>query len=165
MRPSFDDVPETRRRNMAAIRGKDTKPEVAVRRALHALGYRFRLHRADLPGRPDIVFPSRRIAIEVRGCFFHWHGCANSVLPKSRTEWWRQKLDGNLTRDTQNEVALIALGWRLLVVWECNVRQDLAGAVDNLVSVLGPAGSVLTRSRPANTDFPSSGSPARGKET
>ncbi|BDG70243.1 very short patch repair endonuclease [Roseomonas fluvialis] len=129
---------EARSRNMAAIRGKNTKPELTVRRGLHAIGYRFRLHRRDLPGSPDIVFPSRRIAIEVRGCFFHRHGCANSALPKSRTDWWLKKLDGNVARDLRNEAALLALGWRLLVIWECDVRQDAEAVLRRAADILGP---------------------------
>lgn len=138
MRPPFDHVPDGRRRNMSAIRGKDTKPELAIRRGLHALGYRFVLHRRDLPGRPDISFPARQAVLEVRGCFFHRHGCANSVLPKERAEWWQAKLEGNVTRDQRNEKALAAMGWRLIVVWECDVRRDFEGVCRSLATDLGP---------------------------
>jgi DNA mismatch endonuclease Vsr len=137
-RPDFSDVPEGRRRNLSAVRGKDTTPELLIRRGLHALGYRFRLHDRSLPGRPDIVFPTRRAAVEIRGCFWHRHGCVNSVLPKTRAEWWKQKLNGNVVRDAANETALRAAGWRLMVVWECDVRSDLAGTIERLKNFLGP---------------------------
>jgi DNA mismatch endonuclease Vsr len=140
-RPAFDDVPEARRRNMAAIKGKNTKPELAIRKALHALGYRFRLHDQRLPGRPDLVFRSRRAAVEVRGCFFHRHGCANSVLPRTRRDWWERKLSGNVARDADNEAALAAAGWRLLVVWECDVRRNLPDVLELIRAFLGPPGA------------------------
>lgn len=107
---------------MALVKGKDTKPEMVVRRLVHALGYRFRLHRKDLPGKPDIVLPRLRKAIEVRGCFWHQHpdpSCWRSRLPKTRSEFWVPKLEGNVTRDHVNEAALRELGWDLLVIWEC----------------------------------------------
>ncbi|TLU71227.1 very short patch repair endonuclease [Lichenicoccus roseus] len=140
-RPDFADVPDARRRNLAAVKAKDTKPELLIRRGLFAMGYRFRLHDRQLPGRPDIVFPGRRSAVEVRGCFWHRHGCANSVVPKTRTEWWTQKLDGNVERDRTNAISLEAAGWRLLVVWECEVRQ-------NLGDVLGHIRDFLAAPRP-----------------
>lgn len=105
---------------MAAISGKNTQPELKVRRAAYALGYRFRLHRRDLPGRPDIVFPSLRKIIEVRGCFWHRHsGCKNAVLPKTRAGFWQAKFDATVSRDERNLAALEALGWQTLIVWEC----------------------------------------------
>ena len=132
------EVPEGRRRNMAAIRGKNTKPEMAVRRALHALGYRYRLHESGLPGRPDLTFPARKAAVEIRGCFWHRHGCANSTLPKTRAEWWDQKLARNVARDQANSVALVAAGWRLHVMWECDIRADLANSLTHVRRFLGP---------------------------
>jgi DNA mismatch endonuclease Vsr len=141
-RPDFGDVPEARRRNLSAVKGKDTRPELLIRRGLHALGYRYRLHVRELPGRPDLVFPSRRAVVEVRGCFWHRHGCcANSVLPKTRREWWEQKLAGNVARDAANEAALAAAGWRLLVVWECDVRGDLPATLERVREFLGPPGA------------------------
>jgi DNA mismatch endonuclease (patch repair protein) len=110
---------------MSRIRGKDTAPEMAVRRFAHGLGYRFRLHRRDLPGRPDLVFPGLRKVIQVNGCFWHQHpdpGCRNAVMPKTRPEWWRAKLLGNVRRDQLNAAELAQLGWQLLTVWECQVR-------------------------------------------
>jgi DNA mismatch endonuclease Vsr len=139
-RPDFADVSSTRRRNMAAIRGKDTKPEMLVRRMLHALGYRFRLHRRDLPGRPDIVLPGRRKAIFVHGCFWHQHGCPKSTLPQSRRQWWEAKLRGNVARDRRNEVALAAEGWEVLTVWECD-GKDQRILTMRLLDFLGSPGS------------------------
>lgn len=108
---------------MAAIRGKNTKPELTVRHGLHREGFRFRLHRHDLPGKPDIVLPKYRAVILVHGCFWHVHGCANSVAPKTRPEFWREKLNGNKSRDQRNRRQLTAMGWRVLTVWECQLRQ------------------------------------------
>lgn len=124
---------------MARIRGKDTKPEVAVRRLLHALGYRFRLHGRGLPGTPDIVFAGRRKAVEVRGCWWHRHSdpaCPNRATPKTRPDFWQRKFATNVARDARNEQALAAMGWGLLVIWECEVRQgdDLA---PRLIAFLG----------------------------
>src|SRR5215813_718365 len=94
-RGPFPDVPDVRRRTMAAIRGKHTKPELAIRSLLHRLGYRFRLHKPGLPGRPDVVFPSRRKALFIHGCFWHSHGCHMANVPKTRTEYWEPKLRAN----------------------------------------------------------------------
>ena len=109
---------------MAQVRSKDTAPEMAVRRALHARGYRFRLHRKDLPGRPDIVLPRYRLAIFVHGCF--WHGCPRCDRglrrPKRNASFWGAKLEGNRERDARNVAALEALGWTVVVAWECDVR-------------------------------------------
>lgn len=114
---------------MSGIRGKNTKPEVVVRRALFAAGYRFRLHRRDLPGAPDVVLPSRKIAIFAHGCFWHMHeGCKNAKLPSTRPEFWRNKLAGNVERDRKAIEALRSDGWRVLVVWECATRQPAASA-------------------------------------
>lgn len=128
---------------MSAIRGKDTKPEIALRRLLHASGYRYVLHAKALPGRPDIVFPARRKAVEIRGCFFHRHGCANSVLPKTRREWWSVKLDDNVARDARNVEALREAGWDVLIVWECEIRADVAAAAKQAAEFLGPPGKFV----------------------
>ncbi len=106
---------------MAAISGRDTKPELIVRRALHAVGFRFRLHRRDLPGRPDIVFPKYRTVIFVHGCFWHRHDCRYFRWPKTRVEFWRKKIAANVQRDRRNQHCLRDLGWRVEVVWECAV--------------------------------------------
>lgn len=118
-------TPEQRSALMARIGGKDTAPELAVRRLVHGWGFRFRLHRRDLPGRPDLVFPRLRRAIFVHGCFWHHHrdpDCRNAVIPKTRTEWWQAKLQANEARDTLNLKAMEDLGWEVLVIWECEVR-------------------------------------------
>jgi len=110
---------------MALIRGKDSKPELVVRRLIHRMGYRYRLHQRDLPGCPDIVFPRRRKAIFVHGCFWHRHGkqCPLTRWPKSKIDFWRPKLEANRARDRRNQRELAALGWRCLIVWECEVRD------------------------------------------
>ncbi|MGB6131421.1 MAG: very short patch repair endonuclease [Acidobacteriaceae bacterium] len=116
-------TPATRSRNMAAIRSANTKPEMRVRSALHAMGFRFRLHRKDLPGRPDIVLPKHQTAIFVHGCFWHCHRCKyGSVVPATRAEFWAAKRGGNVARDRRNAAALRRQGWRVIVLWECEVR-------------------------------------------
>lgn len=110
---------------MSRIKGRDTAPERRVRSLLHRLGFRFSLRRKDLPGRPDIVLPGRNVAVFVHGCFWHRHkGCDNSVLPKTRAGFWLAKLNGNVERDTRNEAALRDLGWKVLVIWECEVEDE-----------------------------------------
>jgi DNA mismatch endonuclease, patch repair protein len=109
---------------MARIGPRDTVPEMAVRRAAHRMGFRFRLHRKDLPGRPDLVFPKHRLAIFVHGCFWHRHiGCANCTMPKTRPEFWQRKFRGNVERDLRVCEQLKRLGWRTLVVWECETED------------------------------------------
>lgn len=109
---------------MAAIRGKDTKPEIIVRTALHALGYRFRLHRRDLPGTPDIVLPKYRTVIFVHGCFWHSHNCRyGKVTPATRSEFWSDKRAGTVERDQRRIQALEMEGWRVLTIWECETRE------------------------------------------
>lgn len=107
---------------MSGIKGKNTSPELAVRKGLHAQGLRFLLHEKSLPGRPDLVFPKYRVALFVHGCFWHQHGCKNSVLPKTRVDFWFTKLHGNVDRDQKAAEQLIAQGWRVATVWECSVR-------------------------------------------
>lgn len=118
---------------MQSVKQKDTGPEQAVRRALFAAGYRYRLHRRDLPGSPDIVFPSRRKAIFVHGCFWHGHGCAKGRLPKSKTEYWGPKIEANRARDERNARDLKALGWDVLAVWQCEL-VDIQSALDRIRS-------------------------------
>ncbi|KQU01844.1 endonuclease [Methylobacterium sp. Leaf469] len=128
---------------MASVRSANTKPERIVRSVLHAMGYRYRLHRRDLPGRPDIVFPSRRKVIDVRGCFWHRHpdpACRNAVLPRTRTEFWSQKLGANVARDERNVRRLVELGWDTLVLWECQL-SDPPALEERLVGFLGPPGT------------------------
>lgn len=113
-----------RSENMRAIRSKDTKPELAVRSLVHGLGYRFRLHRPDLPGRPDLAFPVRRKVIFVHGCFWHSHGCKSGLIPKSNRDFWLPKLKRNKARDSKNVEALAELGWKALVIWQCELRDS-----------------------------------------
>ena len=117
-------TPEQRRRCMAAIRGRNTKPEMIVRSLAHRMGYRFRLHRKDLPGRPDLVFSGRRKVIFVHGCFWHRHPrCRYATTPVTRPEFWKNKLDGNRERDLRVQRELRKIGWEVLVVWECQTRD------------------------------------------
>jgi len=112
----------TRSRMMSKIRGKNTKPEKVVRSALHANGFRFRLHRKDLPGKPDIVLPKYQAAIYVNGCFWHGHNCPLFRWPKTRKEFWKDKITANMHRDQKNYAELAELGWRVCIVWECSIR-------------------------------------------
>jgi DNA mismatch endonuclease Vsr len=144
-RPDFSDASPARRRNMAAIKGSDTKPELVVRRAAHALGYRYRLHARDLPGRPDIVFPRLRKIIEIRGCFWHRHpGCAKAATPATRQEFWQAKFADTIGRDARNDAALRAAGWSVLVLWECEINNPALG--NRLRAFLGrrPNPSIVT---------------------
>ena len=108
---------------MSRIRGADTKPEIHVRSLLHRMGYRFRLHRRDLPGTPDIVLPARGAVVFVNGCFWHGHACKRSGMPKSREDYWRAKIEGNRRRDERKRKELKALGWKVVVVWECEIKR------------------------------------------
>lgn len=126
---------EQRRRNMQAVKSKNTWPELAVRKALFALGYRYRLHRRDLPGAPDIVFPGRKKVIFVHGCFWHGHNCRRGAAPKSRVEFWSDKLEKNRVRDRRNYEELARLGWRSSTVWECEI-SDLEGLQGRLKAFL-----------------------------
>jgi len=126
---------------MAAIRSTDTKPELMVRSIAHRLGYRFRLHRRDLPGKPDLVFPSRRKVVFVHGCFWHQHPhCRFTTRPATRPEFWAAKLDGNKDRDRRVRRELREAGWDSLVVWECQTR-DPAKVADRLIRFLGSSGA------------------------
>lgn len=117
--------PEQRSVLMSRIRGKDTKPEMSVRRIAHGLGYRFRIHRRDLPGSPDMVFPRLRKIIFVHGCYWHQHrGCRYAYLPKSNTEFWKRKFDANVARDNSSVAKLEKLGWEVLIVWECETKDQ-----------------------------------------
>jgi DNA mismatch endonuclease (patch repair protein) len=117
--------PEMRSAQMAKIRSKDTSPELAVRRMVHRMGFRYRLHVGSLPGKPDLVFPAKRKAIFVHGCFWHRHGaiCPLSRMPKSRIEFWQAKLAQNKKRDEKTRRKLRAAGWRTMVVWECQLKH------------------------------------------
>jgi DNA mismatch endonuclease Vsr len=108
---------------MAAVKSKDTTPELTVRRLVHRLGFRYRLHVKTLPGTPDIVLPRHRKIIEVRGCFWHGHTCGRCRIPATRRKWWTAKIQRNADRDRRNHRALRRLGWRILAVWECQTRD------------------------------------------
>ncbi|MCC5907960.1 MAG: DNA mismatch endonuclease Vsr [Balneolaceae bacterium] len=130
--------PETRSYNMSQISGKDTKPEVIVRKFLHANGFRYRLHVKDLPGKPDLVLPKYNSVIFVHGCFWHAHeGCKYFKIPETRTEWWKEKLFGNKERDEENIEDLEQIGWNVLIIWECDLRSSKkVRSLKNLVSML-----------------------------
>ena len=115
-------TPEQRQLNMSRIKGKDTKPEMLVRRGLHVRGLRYRLHDRSLPGRPDLVFPKYNTAVFIHGCFWHAHGCVMSKLPATRQDFWKAKLSANAARDRKAVEALRADGWRVLIIWECALR-------------------------------------------
>jgi DNA mismatch endonuclease (patch repair protein) len=129
-------TPAQRSALMARIRSKNTSPEIAVRSILHRLGYRFRLHRKDLPGRPDIVLPKHRKIILVHGCFWHGHSCQLASKPKSNQDYWNPKIQGNKDRDLRNRRALEAAGWDVLELWECDIRK-LSGIEHQLRVFMG----------------------------
>ena len=117
-------VSEQRSRNMSAIKSKNTKPEIAVRKLLHSMGYRFRLHRKDLPGSPDIVLPKYKTVIFVHGCFWHRHkNCKYASNPKTRQEFWEAKFRENINRDKLNQENLSSKGWKIIIVWECEIKD------------------------------------------
>jgi DNA mismatch endonuclease (patch repair protein) len=144
--------PTDRSRMMAGIRGKDTQPELALRRALFARGYRYRLHDRSLPGRPDLVFSKWDAVIFVHGCFWHRHkGCRFATKPATRPEFWEAKFAGNVERDNRQMAALRASGWRVRVVWECDVRRDLGAEVDLAVTWLAQPATRLSGKKPPKT--------------
>ncbi len=143
-RPGFDIMsPEKRSALMGRIQARNTGPELTVRRLLHGMGYRYRLHAGELPGKPDIVFRSRRVAVFVHGCFWHRHDCGLAYVPKTRPEFWQRKFEGNVARDLRTKRDLEAAGWRVVVVWECQLSH-LAALSKNLAHELGRPG-VLVR--------------------
>jgi len=116
---------ETRSYNMSRIRSKDTKPEMLVRKFLHAQGFRYKLHDKTLPGKPDLVLPKYKTAIFIHGCFWHGHNsCKYYVVPKTRTEWWLQKINGNIVNDEKAVKALKKDGWKVIIVWECELKPE-----------------------------------------
>lgn len=126
---------ETRSRNMAAIKGRDTKPEVWLRKELFKRGFRYRIHRKDLPGRPDIVLPRFKTVIFVNGCFWHSHtGCVYFTRPSSNHDFWAQKLSGNKNRDRKNYAALLEAGWKVIIVWECAIKGSKKQEPDALIN-------------------------------
>ncbi|WP_339160526.1 very short patch repair endonuclease [Methylobacterium bullatum] len=123
---------EKRSAIMRSVHSKNTKPEVALRSALHAKGYRFRLHAKDLPGRPDVVFRKRKACIFVHGCFWHRHGCSKTTSPKSNAAFWNSKFEANVARDARSIELLMQSGWRVLVIWECGISRK--GISDECIS-------------------------------
>lgn len=129
--------PETRSRMMSGIRSRNTQPELLVRRFLHSSGFRFRLFRKDLPGRPDIVLPRWKVIVFVNGCFWHAHqGCALFRIPKTRTKFWTDKLSRNSLRDKAATQKLLAMAWRVAVVWDCALRDDAPGTLQSLTKFI-----------------------------
>lgn len=125
----------TRSRMMAGIRGKNTKPELVLRRALHRMGFRYRLHVTGIPGRPDIVLPKYRAAIQVQGCFWHRHeNCPFATTPASNMQFWKKKFDETVKRDQRKLDALRLLGWRVAVIWECSIKTDDAESIARKIS-------------------------------
>jgi len=129
---------ETRSYNMSRIRSKDTKPEMLVRRFLHKNGFRYRLHVKNLPGKPDIVLPKYKTVIFIHGCFWHGHeGCRYYVVPKTRTEWWLNKINGNITNDNNAQAVLKDAGWNIITLWECELKKSaLENTLENLLRTL-----------------------------
>ena len=128
-------TPEQRSAIMSRIRSKDTKPEMVVRRHLHALGFRYRLHVSKLPGHPDIVLPKWRTVVFVNGCFWHRHeGCKIATMPKSNVEFWTAKFQRNVERDAKGQAALKAAGWKVIVIWECELKRHIHLLADKIRS-------------------------------
>lgn len=137
-RPLADIVDrETRSRMMAGIRGRDTRPELLIRRGLHANGYRYRLHDRKLPGSPDLVFASRRAVVFVHGCFWHGHDCPLFRWPRTRENFWRDKIGANRVRDASSRDQLATQGWRSLVIWECALKGKGSFPIDEVIEKIG----------------------------
>jgi DNA mismatch endonuclease (patch repair protein) len=143
---------EQRSRNMSAIRHQNTKPELLIRSELHKRGFRFRIHRKDLPGKPDIVLPKHNAAIFVNGCFWHGHECALFRWPKTREDFWRNKISGNVVRDSKNSGALLAKGYRVLTVWECVIKGKYKLHINELADRIAD----WIRSNSAHDEIPGS---------
>jgi DNA mismatch endonuclease (patch repair protein) len=149
----------TRSRMMSGIRSKDTKPEMTVRRYLHARGFRYRLHARDLPGSPDLVLPKYRVAILVHGCFWHRHpGCRFATTPASNIERWNAKFQTNIDRDARKLASLQEAGWRVIVVWECELRRDPLQRLQSLASEISEHGSTAGNNLPKRSDTPADSS-------
>lgn len=135
---------DARSRNMAAIRSRDTKPEMLVRRAVHRAGFRYRLHAKHLPGKPDLVLLRHKVVVFVHGCFWHGHICREARRPRSNLDYWTPKIEGNMRRDAAATASLQALGWRVVVVRECTVMEDTSGLLE-LLRVSGRARAGTSR--------------------
>lgn len=144
--PTTNERDPARSAQMALVRGKDTKPELRVRRALHAAGLRYRLHRKDLAGKPDLVFPSLKTVVFVHGCFWHQHPdphCKLARMPKSRLDFWGPKLAGNRARDERVKKALEDQGWRVVEVWECETKPDDLRSLAETIKAIAPSDGAL----------------------
>jgi DNA mismatch endonuclease (patch repair protein) len=141
---------EQRSRNMAAVRNKNTAPEMLARKAAHRVGLRFRLHRTDLPGSPDIVLPKHRTVVFVHGCFWHGHGCSRSRLPQTNVRFWAEKIKKNKLRDSKAEATLREDGWRVETVWQCELR-NLDMALGRMLVVAKKVGNGMRGARRSNT--------------
>jgi DNA mismatch endonuclease (patch repair protein) len=138
-------TPEKRSWLMSRIRSGNTKPELVLRSLLHRCGYRFSLRRRDLPGKPDIVLRKYRTVIFVHGCFWHRHpGCKQASMPRTRPEFWAEKFAKNVARDERNQAELVAKGWRVIVVWECELRQDPLAVLDRVLGTMNPQAESLS---------------------
>lgn len=128
----------TRSFNMSQIKAKNTKPEMLVRKYLHANGFRFKLHDKTLPGKPDIVLPKYKTIVFVHGCFWHGHeGCKDFIIPKTRTQWWLDKINGNIANDKKFLRILVQAGWRIVIIWECELKsRNSENTLQNLISFL-----------------------------
>ncbi len=136
---SMTDVhePEVRSYNMSRIRSKDTKPEIIVRQLLHKSGLRFRLHVKDLPGKPDIVLPKYKTIIFINGCFWHGHeDCKYYIIPKTRTKFWEDKIKYNISRDNNNEMELRNKGWKVAIIWQCQLKADQQKTISELIKLI-----------------------------
>lgn len=127
---------ETRSFNMSRVRGKDTKPELVVRKICHGLGFRYRLHNKKLPGKPDLAFRKHKAVIFVNGCFWHGHDCHLFKVPKTRTDFWVNKIDGNVVRDSSNIDELRSCGWRAMIVWECALKGRTRLDLDDVIATI-----------------------------
>lgn len=128
---------ERRSWNMGRIKSKNTRPEILLRKELYSLGKRYRVNYNKLPGKPDIVFPSKKKAIFVHGCFWHRHDCKRSSTPKSNTDYWEEKFTRNITRDKKNQLLLNELGWSFIIVWECEIKNEFSKVTENILLFLG----------------------------
>jgi DNA mismatch endonuclease (patch repair protein) len=122
----------TRSQIMRQVPSEGSTPEMAVRRAVHAAGHRYQLHRKDLPGHPDLIFPRYRLVVFVHGCFWHWHGCKRSRMPTDHHDYWTAKIERNQRRDRENQAKLETLGWRWRIIWECELKAGIARLLDEL---------------------------------
>lgn len=131
-------TPEVRSYNMSMIRGKNTKPEIIVRKFLHSKGFRFRLHKKDLPGKPDIVLTKYKTVIFIHGCFWHGHkNCKYFIIPKTRTKWWMNKINGNKETDKRNHVKLRKGGWKIITLWTCKLKpRKIKSSLNRLSAAL-----------------------------